>query len=214
MALKLVKLTKQFAGQTFRHICEIGCGCGVLTSLVVQGFDFEALVAVDRLDAFGSYIKGLDDRVSYIKADVSREISLHFKPQLVISNAVFHWIDDFEGLLNRLRSLIDSEGYLVFSSFSKGNLSEIAKYSKLHYFSIDELQCLVSKYFELIHISEETATLHFASVQELLRHFRYTGVNCFSKLHWTRRDLLNFKQSLKGQMTLTFKPLYVVAKMA
>ena len=73
----------------------------------------------------------------------------------------------------------------------------------------------------LRHVSEETATLHFPTPTDVLRHLKLTGVTGTEKRIWTRTHLQAFAENYirlfgqaDGQVTLTYHPIYIIAQKA
>ena len=77
---------------------------------------------------------------------------------------------------------------------------------------------LLEKQFDLKKIEEQKITLWFDSVQEMLLHLRYTGVNGNTRQHWSQVQLQEFVElfeaefSQNGRLPLTYAPIFIVAE--
>ena len=102
MAEKLVSLS---ARKDYDSILEIGCGTGLLTEKVLKNFTFKTYTANDIVADCKEYIDKLSDRINFVHADIEKIIrnSTH-KYDLIISNATFQWIENFEEFLLSLLS--------------------------------------------------------------------------------------------------------------
>ena len=78
---------------------------------------------------------------------------------------------------------------------------------------------MLSPDFHVLHASEEVATLTFPTPTEVLRHLKQTGVTGTEKRIWTRTRLQQFTEeyirlfsTTDGQVSLTYHPIYILAK--
>ena len=89
----------------------------------------------------------------------------------------------------------------------------------LDYLSLEELKMLLSPHYDIFYASEEIVPMSFATPQQVLRHMKQTGVTGTEKRMWTRGRLQAFCDDYvrqfsetDGNVTLTYHPIYVIAK--
>ena len=211
MAETLVSLS---ARKDYDRILEIGCGTGLLTEKVLKNFTFKTYTANDIVADCKEYIDKLSDRINFVHADIEKIIrnSTH-KYDLIISNATFQWIENFEEFLLSLLSKLKPGGTLLFSTFGPENFREIFYITgkTLAYKSCDEYKSILDNFNH--YIEEETHVLAFKSAKDVLKHLKYTGVNALDSNSWTKADMLKFETGYSTicstSPTLTYNPLYI-----
>ncbi len=98
-------------------VLDLGCGTGALIpELIKKGY---TVTGVDASDNMLETARKNNPNVEFIKKDASK---LDFDNQFdgVFSNAVFHWIDDQNGLLKGINRALTPEGQLVCEFGGKG----------------------------------------------------------------------------------------------
>ena len=195
-----------------KNILEIGCGTGFLTELINKQLVFEDYIAIDIVDGCSEYINSINPNIKFIASDVEDYAQSNTdKFDLIISNASLQWVEDFEGLIKRLQSKLNSNGELIFSTFGNENFREIYHIvgSSLNYYSNKELTDMFSnaKIYPEIHI------MAFDSPKDVLRHLQLTGVNAIESVSWTKKDLIKFENGYRNlcsnKPTLTYNPVYI-----
>ena len=200
--------------QPEKIMIEIGCGTGLLTEKVLKNFTFKTYTANDIVADCKEYIDKLSDRINFVHADIEKIIrnSTH-KYDLIISNATFQWIENFEEFLLSLLSKLKPGGTLLFSTFGPENFREIFYITgkTLAYKSCDEYKSILDNFNH--YIEEETHVLAFKSAKDVLKHLKYTGVNALDSNSWTKADMLKFETGYSTicstSPTLTYNPLYI-----
>ena len=213
MAEKLVNLLPK---KEYKNILEIGCGTGFLTKLINKNIKFDSYTTVDIVGECKDYIQSINPNIDFIKGDIEKT-KLTKKYDLIISNAVFQWISDFEEFIQSLHKNLDTNGILAFATFGKENFKEVKEVGKvsLDYYSKDELKKLLSNY-NIEHIDEETIVKIFEDIKNMLMHMKKTGVNSLSEKTWSIKEVNSFikhyKTLYKDNVSLTYNPIYVIAK--
>lgn len=208
-------LIEQF-GNEFPNILELGCGTGVLTSLILEKMNYKRLACNDIIKKSSKYLDDLGVVCEFIDGNSCR-IKPNFSSNLIISNAMFQWYSSLDEPLEHFSRLLDKDGVLAFSSFSKNNFREIkdAMGISLNYLSIDEIRQVLEKKFNIICVFEYEKVLEFANPLELLAHLKNTGVNSLNKEKMSFNDVKAFCEKISndaGFCSLTYNPLFVIAK--
>ncbi|WP_337813252.1 methyltransferase domain-containing protein, partial [Parabacteroides johnsonii] len=148
-------------------------------------------------------------------------LSFPGKYDLIASASAFQWMKEPETFLHKLSGLLVPQGMLLFSTFVPGNLYEIKELTGkgLVYPTSDTLVGWLSTAgFNLLHYEEETIVLTFKTPLDVLRHLKATGVTATGNGRWTRGRQESFCRhyseqftTTTGQVTLTYRPLYILA---
>ena len=130
MAEKLFSLVER---NDFDKILEIGCGTGLLTKIAIEKLNFRTYTANDIVGDCKDLIKQLSPEIKFIQADIENIIKdSNNKYDLIISNAVFQWIEDIEGFISTLYEKLEPNGVLLFSTFGLENFREISFVKKIY----------------------------------------------------------------------------------
>ncbi len=209
MAENLITYVKNKAP---KKVLEIGCGTGFLTKLIVNSLEYETYDAIDIVEECETYIKNIGTRVNFITADIEEYLeNNNQKYDLIISNASLQWLDNFESVVNALKSRLNQNGELVFSTFGNENFREIYHVigTTLKYYSLNELK----EMFPDSEVYPEVHIMAFATPKDVLKHLQLTGVNAIENISWTKKDLINFENGYKNlcaiRPTLTYNPIYI-----
>lgn len=209
MAERLFSFLKK---KNYSSILEIGCGTGFLTELASKNLEFETYKAIDIVEDCKEYISEISSRINFTQNDVETYIKdSSEKFDLIISNAALQWVENFEEVINRLKSMLKPDGELLFSTFGKENFKEISCITgtSLKYYSPSELEELFPKSF----ICPEIHIMAFKTARDVLTHLKLTGVNAIENTNWTKKDLQNFEKTYSnlcpGRITLTYNPIYI-----
>lgn len=212
MAKKLIAETLQKCGADFKNVFEIGAGTGLLSDIAIAKLNYNKLFLNDLTENFTG-IKPF----KYYKGDI---LEIHFEEKfdLIISNAVFQWVKDKEGLFNKLFNGLNKGGILAFTTFGNKNFNQIKDAIG---FSLDytDLTPYIKKTgFEILYFEEELETLYFNDVRNTLEHIKLTGVGANANHLWTKHKYEIFKErylnsfSDDNGVSLTYHPLYFICK--
>lgn len=213
MAEKLINLLPD---KSFSNILELGCGTGFLTKIATEKLSYNSYTAVDIVKECEPYIKKVNNDIGFINDDIET-INLTEKYDLIISNAVFQWLNDFETFITKLQNNLTENGIILFTTFGTKNFQEISKVANLSlkYYSIDELKNILKQY-TIIHLEEEILDKKFQTTKEMFEHMKKTGVNAISEKTWSLKDFKEFKQNYqniyKDSVHLTYNPIYILLK--
>ena len=203
------------------RVLEVGAGSAVLTSAMLSRFTVGSYYANDLvpgsrefvMQAFAEHPEG--ERL-FLPGDIESIEPLPRDLDLVVSNATVQWLHDLGAFFGRMASILRPGGVLAFSTFSTGNMKEIAQLSQvsLTYRTIPEIVALAGDAFELVSITEEERRLEFDSPEAVLHHIRETGVNGIAGRAWSRARYEQFLHGYRASFSsgsgvyLTYHPLY------
>lgn len=192
-------------------ILELGCGSGLLTEKLVREFSAKDYCAIDIVEECRDYIGKISPDIKFYQSDIET-YEFQEKYDLIISNAVFQWIEDLPEFIEKLKNCLTPNGVLLFSTFGTDNLLEISKLTGagLKYKTVQELNSLLKPQ----EIFEDRIELEFDTPKDVLKHLKYTGVNAICNNHWTKSDLKEFENGYKticpNGIKLTYNPIYVM----
>lgn len=226
MARSLVAALRSLGRRDFPRVLEIGCGTGLLTAQIARRLLVREYFANDVNEECGPRLDkvlgpGRGGELRFLAGDVERLEQLPAGLDLVVSNAVFHWLEDPEALLGRLAHALTDGGCLAFSTFGPENLLEIGELTglRLAYRSCDEIRQALAQDFRLRHVSERRVRLRLDSPRHVLEHLRRTGANGLARTAWTRGTLRAFEEQYRrryslpgGAVSLSYHPLLFVAE--
>lgn len=217
------ELVKMLSSTEYKHILEIGCGTGYLSSLLLDNFKYDSLLLNDLSENMLSLCKekfGHNDKVSFLLKDAE---SLSFADEdfysLIISNACFQWLKDLEGALLSYKTALRSDGILAFTTFGKNNFKELKTITGLGLDYLDK-QMLEKILFSIgakYQLEEIEVKTHYKDALSMIKSLKATGVSGFSKSVWTKQKLHNFISDYEKQYSdnsgcfLTWNVFFVVA---
>lgn len=225
MARRLVSEIVRHGGAGCGSALEIGCGTGLLSRELVRRLQLRTIVANDLVEECGPALQRVMIRIpevafSFCHGDIERTELPAARFDLVASNAVFQWLDDLAGLLERLADALREGGLLAFATFGPDNLREVAAVGRrgLSYLSLEQVAVRLERRYHILFRSESRETLQFPSPLRVLEHLRCTGANSLVRTGWTRGDLRAFEGEYRERfgrgdsVTLTYHPMLFVAR--
>lgn len=206
----------------FRNIFEIGAGSGLLTDIIENTFSPEVFYYNDISVQSELYIKkniSFKNKKSYfIEGDIEN-ITLPEKCDLIISNAVFQWLDNLDPVFEKIYNVLSSSGIIAFSTFGTDNFRELKYfgYGLKTYKTLSEIIDKLEKNFSIIESYEEHEILTFNTITGLFRHISDTGVNCLENnigYIEIKKIMGEYEKKYKkeGIIPLTYHPQYFIAE--
>ncbi len=192
MAEKLVNELVKFRSN-FESVLELGCGAGLLTKKIVENVRFSKYFANDLVENSEKYVKSIVPEAVFYCGNAQR-IKPSRKVDLIVSNAMFQWIDNLSKISENCKNSLNPSGILAFTSFSPENYKEIKDLTglSLEYKTFDAVKEIFEKDFEIIYSEEFRHTMNFSSPLEVLAHMKNTGVNSLNSKHWTVGEVKEF----------------------
>lgn len=218
----LTDLLCHYSPLRFRRVLEIGCGSGTLTRLLEQRCAVKEWFLNDLCDSWEASVHELFfTHPPHWLAGDAEEITFPANIDLIASASVFQWMKDLPQFIRKLSAHLSPQGVLAFNTFTPDNLSEVKSITGegLSYPSRSELREWLSEDFEILHEETQAITLIFPDPIDVLRHLKYTGVTANGSGNWTKGKQEAFRQVYRerfttpdGEVTLTYRPLYIIAR--
>jgi len=196
----------------FNSILDIGCGTGNFTVLLREAFPKAGIKAIDisskMVELAGKKLSG--DKIKFIIGD-AEEGRFHERFDLICSNASFQWFENPEETLSRYKNFLHHRGVIAFSAFgpktfhelhsSLNNISkEEASISSQSFLKIEDLEQMMKRYFGNIEVKKRLYKERYASLTELLKKIKYSGIrgNSVSKGMWSPATLSELEKIYKN----------------
>ncbi len=206
-----------------KKMIEFGCGTGIYSRLLVESLCPEFLMLNDLCPEMEDCLQDLltgERGVCFMPGDAEC-IDFPKDTDMITSCSTLQWFCNPEAFFARCHDILSDTGILAFSTFGPDNLREIRQLTGngLHYPAFAQICAMLSPRFNLLYAQEEVVPLSFPTPLHVLRHLKETGVTGTEKRIWTRNRLDNFCQSYiqdfrteKGEVTLTYHPIYIIAQ--
>ena len=221
MAEFLITNTTNKIGNNFSNLLEIGCGTGLLTKQILSKLEFKKLYVNDIVPDYKFFIqRKLSPHITFIPGDAESITIFPTSLELIISNATFQWFHHLPETLLKLKNLLTSNGYLVFSTLGPDTFKEITQLTniRLSYFSWDKIKEILQTNFEIIFSKQNILTRYFSVATQILEHIKALGVNSLPKPIWSKKTLQTFKENYTKTFTtpyglpLTYQPQYFILR--
>ncbi|MDO4319781.1 MAG: DUF452 family protein [Bacteroidales bacterium] len=198
-------------------ILEVGSGSGSLSRRLA------VLAPSARLrlwDISGDMPDGLkdDSRVKFCRCDAELAIARVPACSLacIASASTVQWFNSPDRFLGHCARALAPGGILLLSTFTRGNLAEIAALTgnALSMPTPDQWTAMATRYFDIIDVAAWERDLDFETPLDVLRHLKLTGVNSLG--HSSRgetdvRDLLRrYPMRLDARYHLTYRPMIML----
>lgn len=220
---KLIAQLMDYSIDSINKALEIGCGTGLLTQEFLSHFKVDSYIANDIAPSAQKHINKIlcgHPDWSFINAD-AEYMPFPNGLDLVLSASTIQWFNDISGFFRLAYEALNENGIFAFSTFGQKNYHEIRSVlgQGLDYKSLNELQKLLNKSFQIISASEFEHKLHFKSPMQALKHIKYLGANGIKRQFWSMGQLekftkeynRKFKSNDKG-ISLTYHPIIIIAK--
>jgi malonyl-CoA O-methyltransferase len=223
IAHRMSGLLEQRVPTPCSRVLEIGGGTGFLTRHLVERIHPEVLIVNDICHEMEvCYEDLIRNRQAVFCGGDAERIQFPAGQDLIVSCSALQWFVNPADFFVRCHSLLSPDGYVAFSTFGRDNLREVTALTGagLPYRTLQEWQALLSPHYQVVEASEEHIPLTFATPVEVLYHLKHTGVTAVQPAKaWTRGDIDAFARAYQqrfsqqdGTVTLTYHPLYIIAK--
>jgi malonyl-CoA O-methyltransferase len=202
-----------------QHVLDIGAGTGILTKKLAKKYPNSIIHAIDISENMLQELTHFNVQNIHTKCIDYLDYFPVVKFDLIVSNAVLHWMDT-EKAIKKISTELNKNGetlLTIFGSKSSNELSELLPkinrkndiVSKTFKTQEDVVQ-LGKENFSEWHVDTKIITIPFNSLNELFNVQQKTGVN--DKLQndglWTPRQLdalMNAFQEAYGQIQLSYE---------
>jgi malonyl-CoA O-methyltransferase len=127
MGMELIHSLPKMGSAGNINVLEIGCGTGYVTQLLSETYPNAKITAIDlapgMIEIAKERTRGLDG-ITFFCGDIE-ELSFSSSYDLIISNATFQWLNDFQSVLEKLLGLLNDDGRIVFSTFGNKTFQEL-----------------------------------------------------------------------------------------
>lgn len=220
IADRLASLMASLTGKdaVMRSLIEIGSGTGLFTKA------WSELVKADQahfMDLCDMPEYGVASHEIYTRADAEREIERLAEAEensvdAIVSASAIQWFSNPQRFLSNCHRLLRHGGILAMSTFAPGNLEELhgLRADPMYYPEADDMRSWLLNYSEA-EVKEERVTVEFGTPIEALRHLRLTGVTgsgAQAGAAGVRRFVEEYPRNERGRYSLTFRPLYLLAR--
>ncbi|WP_297812054.1 methyltransferase domain-containing protein [uncultured Helicobacter sp.] len=216
----LMILQRHCLSKNLGNVLELGCGNGLLSQKVAKTFDFKSYLAVDLVDFSKDFAKIQQNstyKMTFLQRDFEdvstiKNINPILKYDWILSNAAIQWTNQ-TSFLPKLNSLLQTNGFLAFSTFGKENFQELREILGvgLEYLELKDYAEALESHFKIVESFETKIPLRFENTLAIFKHLQNTGVNSLKqgfKLHKA-----HFKEyAMRFHNTLTYNPLYILAQ--
>ena len=178
------------ADPAVKTILELGCGTGTYTLQLAGKFPAVRLAALDFAPAMLERARqkvGRAGQVDFLCADAESFLAAgQGRFDLITTNATMQWFEDVECAFQGVRAMLTPVGFFWGSLFGCETLHELEEGLRqvfggaIHvpaarFLAQEELSALLGRVFGQIEIRELRLTRQYATLSELLYHFKKTG---------------------------------------
>lgn len=213
------------AGAAVETILELGCGTGNYTVRLAGTFPAARLVCLDFSPAMLAQARrkvGANGRIAFLGADAEPFLAAgHGRFDLITANATMQWFEELECAFAGIAVMLTPTGFFWGSIFGHETLHELeaglrqvfegAVHASASRFPTgEELATMANRVFGQVELRELRLTRQYATLTELLYHFKKTGTGGWhaGAPFWGRQRLAALEQwFLKehGGFRLTFQ---------
>lgn len=182
-----------FITKDYAYILELGCRTGILTALLKERYKEAKIIATD---ISSEMLASLDHEYKFQLDE--EEISKEFFAQkldiadltfdLVIFSLGLHWINDVQGFLKQVQSILKSDGIFIANFVGGGSLKELRK-------AFIEAEVNAG----LPHSSHISPLIHFDDVTPLLQYAGFNDIIVdYEKIELEYKSPLALMKTLKN----------------
>ncbi len=209
------ELTKLIPYINYGNILEIGAGTGLLTKKL-DYLNAQKLFINDLCENITLNIKPQNLPYEFIIGD-AEEIEFPHNLDLIVSANAIQWFDNLKTFFQKSAQALNPKGKLIFSTFITDNYKEITQTFgiSLNYKTSDEILDCAKNFFDIKSSKQETITIYFETLKDLLSHIKATGANAVSTTNLTKTKFVEAKNLYeqlrnKNGLPLTYHPAYFV----
>ncbi len=184
MSAGLLDITKS---KKCEKILEIGCGTGIFTEKILNDIKFDKLFVLDISEEMLNICKNKFFNIKniiYIKEDIEKFETAE-KYDLIVSNAVFQWLNHFENTMQKISNMLSNKGIFVFSMFAEKTYFELKEITKemnidnfsQNFYTKEYIKNIIEKYYNIIDVQEEIVEEKYSNLKEFFKYIKNIGAN-------------------------------------
>lgn len=196
-------------------VLEIGCGTGLLSSLLVERLRGCRFIYNDLSPEMERPLRQKVGTSGFFLPGDAERIDWPMECSVIASASCIQWWEDPLSFFSKSYDALMLGGQLVFSTFLPDNLGELSAVTGvgLHYPDSEEIESGLQRAgFRDIQLQQYRRSLYFPTLIELLRHLRNTGTNSLGSgglltprrlgaMEQTYRENLNLSQCASLPLT-------------
>ncbi len=178
------RLVEKLPHRDYGSVLDLGCGSGeVFKNMEKSAIEYEVFTAFDS----SLEMLALHPKIGQVETICGDFNDLHFPElfsdksyDLVLSSSALQWSADLDFTLATISRLSKRLHAAIFTSNTFKTLHQTAGVTSPIY-SSETLQEKLSKYYDELHFELHTYTLQFASVREMFKYIKKSGVSSGEK---------------------------------
>lgn len=223
VATQLWERTKPFIREmktaSALRVLEIGVGDGTLTRLYSSDLQNADITLWDIADVEAPVGTPTSARLKVCDAETAIDSEPDERYDIILSASTMQWFHSPSRFIRHMRKTLASGGIAAIALYGKGTFSEIEEATgrTLSYPTLRQLRETATVIgFTELYAAEESSTISFPSVAQLLWHLKFTGVNSVGNEAQASRDALrmmrHYPTSPEGEAPLTYHTLYLILR--
>lgn len=201
---------------------DIGCGVGRLTRQIHADHEITSWVLNDLYEPPGALAQDLAPATVSTRIGDAQIVDFGTGYDLVCAGSSLHWLADPMRLVARLPQMLNPDGLFAMVTYGPGNLNEIATLTD-HALAYAEpsqwVEWIESTGLVVLNYECRVEVEHFDTPLAALKSLKATGVNATAgrsirtpaALRRLEADWRTQFSTPEGQITLTWRPLWIIA---
>jgi trans-aconitate 2-methyltransferase len=153
-------------------VLDAGCGSGRVTALLAERVPRGRVIGVDASDSMVARARETLGPDADVRLSSLTELALEEPVEVVFSNAVFHWVEDYDLLFGRLHAALRSGGRLEAQCGGEGNVASLG----------DAIRAVATRPPFAEHLAGFEGVWNFSTAEDAERRLRevgFTDVRCW-----------------------------------
>jgi len=181
------KLFCSLASGQVDNCLDLGCGTGYFSEKLLEEGKVHSLICFDLSAGMLQFLRNTRNPAACcVQGDMDLLPFSDNQFAAIFSNLAMQWSSDLEQLLVQLKRTLQSGGELIFSTLLAGSLQELSDAWQLvdqdphtnTFLTLSNIETIVDKIgFTSVSVSNETITLYYPNVLEVMRDLKGIGAN-------------------------------------
>mgnify|MGYP006201299779 CR=1 FL=1 len=212
---------------TPKNILDLGCGTGLLTSLLNKRYNDSRIISVDFSSEMLKTCFEKDVKSSFVCADIEYLPFKSMNFDLVISNFTLHWCQNLQKILLDVQNNLTDKGIFFFSTLGPDSLNELRE----AFLEVDRFNH-VNNFIDMHHygdallkigfsdpvVDNEKIIVEYQSFSDVLKSLKKIGANTLEKIADKKLKKTDYQSALDGygvneksNYPVTYEVLYGLA---